>query len=160
MKRLLEPLLINGTILDSVQKFSSETSSLTKRTTVKELTDNFYLQVKSAQEIYKESVAKCILILRLNLETCIEIDGILGFNDTSVELPDNTDIVTLKDGTHKIRCPMHNCPASTYKIKRHINEVHDALSNTEKEFALKLAHTMERNKCSKFNKYYLNVLYN
>lgn len=121
--------------------------SLKKRISLEDLIESFVTEVSGLQKSYIDSVKTAFRRLSVNFTKCKEMDDVLGsYEDSNFDTCDVDNVETLKDGTRKLKCIIGSCQTSTYKLSRHINDLHKNLSNNQKEFAVQMARTISRNK--------------
>lgn len=104
-------------------------------------------KIKIAQDLYKSVVSETIEKYIQNIESCREMDELLGVSQSG-ENP-NSDVDELKilsDGTKQCPCSMHLCNTVSFKIKRHIYSQHNTLSDDQKELAVRMSKVMANNR--------------
>lgn len=57
-------------------------------------------------------------------------------------------VKTLKDGTKQLECIISNCKVSTFKLRRHLVNMHPLLSEEQVKYALHMSRTFANNKSS------------
>ena len=83
--------------------------------------------------------------LRLNNHMCRKMDAILGSNYED-DRENTSEVIKSKDGSHLMRCPVNACSSSTYKLRRHLRDVHPTLSEQDQELAVEISRKIEHNK--------------
>ena len=122
-----------------VSTLSLHTYSFTKRVTENELLRAYSRKIKAAQNDYKSKLNDAANFLTANLRKCQEMDFILGVSsDVEDGSFDNEDVPEGKQ-----RCPVNDCKASTFKLKRHL-KTHD-LTENQIEYAMNVAQLFTKN---------------
>lgn len=57
-----------------------------------------------------------------------------------------TEVKKQKDGSYSQACPVLDCNSTTFKIRRHLKDIHTELSLNQIEYAVLLAKQISRNK--------------
>ena len=105
-----------------------------------------------AQEKYKLVLSEAFEELFKTIKTCKEIDDMLGTSEALEVSSDSTEsnLHVLSDGTKQCPCPIHKCSVKTFKIRRHLENIHKDLSKEQKDYAVKIAKVMANN-CSEYS---------
>ena len=147
---LLVEFNIGEVLSDTLTSDSVNGYTFTNRLTQHQLFENFSTKIKEFQDQYKSSVEKEIQNLKLNVKTCLKMDKILGC-DESENINgdvDTNEVKKLKDGTRKLQCPLLSCSTKSFKLRRHLKDVHNNISDEALNYAMQMALKMERNKGS------------
>ena len=68
------------------------------------------------------------------------MDGVLGDYNMSIDTCSEDGISeTLADGTKRCQCPILSCKTKTFRLPRHVENLHSNLSYVQKENAIKFA---------------------
>lgn len=121
--------------------------TFTRRVTHDNLIKNFVNKLKKLQTSFKTSFEELFTGVRLNIQTCDRLDLVLGADSIDEEESETLDDISiLKDGSHKLKCPIQHCISSTFKLKRHLKDVHKIETTEQLDLATQISQKMERNK--------------
>lgn len=149
---LMLQVVSEESISDIVKSSVTGTSyTRTKRLSVSQLCERFASNVKEAQTSYSASINAAVDDLKLNLKMCERMDLYFGseYND---ETEESFQVIKSKDGSRLLRCPLQNCSTKTFKLRRHLRDVHSTLSDEGQNLAVEISQKFERNK----GKYFYN----
>ena len=118
---------------------------MTRRVSSKQLINEFVDKIKIAQEIYKNSIENFIQEWKNNISMCSKMDEEFG-EDYEGCVEDDAKVIKAKDGSHLTKCPISNCATKTFKLRRHLRDIHPSLSENVQEFAIDISKKIERNK--------------
>lgn len=121
------------------------TYTLNRRITADQLYTQLADKLYASQENHKKNVREAINQFRINIAMCSKMDDAFGSNyedcgEKAVQL------VKSKDGSHLVRCPLSKCSSTTYKLRRHLRDIHPTLPDVAHEFAVEISKKIERNK--------------
>ena len=143
---LMLKVISDDSIADIVSGSVTGTSySFTKRLSVKELCERFSTRIKECQISYTAGIKAAVDELKLNLNMCRRMDRIFGV-DYKDETEESFQVLKAKDGSRLLRCPLQNCSTKTFKLRRHLRDVHPTLSDEGQDLAVEISQKFERNK--------------
>ena len=130
--------------LEEVELKNWEQCSLTKRTKTSELLETYVQNLKKIQEDYEEKLIQNRKMVTDNLLACQKMDSSFGvLSDNNI--PD-IGVERQKDGSLQVQCPILDCGAKTFKLKRHFSTAHINIPINYVNFACKISKLMAENK--------------
>lgn len=127
----------------------SGSCSMKKRWTTRQLIHSFCQTINDAHDQYRQKVEKAIHFLALNVRMAQKLDGLIGSGGDDTATPsdedERVDSHKAKDGSVSLRCPVSGCSTRTFKLKRHIDLKHTAITPERANYAVMAARKMEIN---------------
>ena len=153
-KRLLYPQHMTRFSSDSfLYPGMVDSFDLPSRISSSSLIKQYAMKIAEAQSEYKEKLKNIDLFLRGNLGLCLEIDEILQDHgqerETWPEISDDSEkdqIAVLKDGTRRLQCPLLKCKKRVFRLKRHLENIHENLTADQRQSAIRIARIIEDKK--------------
>ena len=144
---LILPVLAFDRVESYVNIARTSNYSLKKRVSLNGLIKSFVSDVSTFQKYYIDSVETAFRTLAVNFTKCSEMDEVIGnFEDPELDTSDLDIVETLKDGSPKLNCLVGNCRTSTYKLSRHLTDLHKNLSHEQIKYVVSMARIISRNK--------------
>jgi hypothetical protein len=151
-RNILDPIVNYENGITSVySNVLGNSFTLTRRLTAKDLINSYVTALKRAQDAYIKEVEESHRYLLCNLQTCEKMDSVFGCDESTEEFNgdestiEEQDAEQQKDGSYRVNCPVEKCKTRTYKIKRHLADIH-LYSTDEQEYGTKMAKKIERNR--------------
>ena len=120
-----------------VDDFTDGTYTLTRRITSSQLVNDVVNKICRSKNVYKESIEEAITLLTENIVMCSKMDSYLG--NEYYDCREAEELKISKDGSHLVKCPLGKCNSTTYKLRRHLKDVHQGLTNEALEFAVDIS---------------------